>query len=190
MIARASSRNSRPWLIYQKADATSLPFDNDCFDVVVSTQVAEYIHNIDAFCSEVMRVLRPRARGLVLATDWDSVCWHSSDPGRMKRILEAFAPHCADSRLPRTLAVRLRNVGLIVENVSYFPIINLDRYNGCYSEMAVPFIAAYVRAQGTVPERDLRAWADDLRDLNARGEHFFSSGRFSFLVKKPANPTA
>src|SRR4029077_9837268 len=77
MIARASSRNSRAWLIYQKADATSLPFDDDSFDVVVSTQVAEYVPNIGAFCSEVARVLKPRARGLILATDWDTVCWHS-----------------------------------------------------------------------------------------------------------------
>jgi arsenite methyltransferase len=95
MIARASSRNSRAWLIDQKADATSLPFDDDSFDVVVSTQVAEYVPNIGAFCSEVARVLKPRVRGLILATDWDTVCWHSSNPERMERILIAFAPHCA-----------------------------------------------------------------------------------------------
>jgi arsenite methyltransferase len=186
MITRASTRNTRSWLTYEKADATSLPFDDDSFDVVVSIQVAEYVPDIEAFCSEVVRVLKPQARGLILATDWDAVCWHSSDPDRMQRILKAFAPHCADSRLPRTLAARLRNAGLIVEEVSYFPIINLDRYDGCYSEMAVPFITAYVRAQGAVPESDLRAWADDLSDLNERGEHFFSTGRFSFLVRKPA----
>jgi arsenite methyltransferase len=186
MIARASSRNTRAWLTYEMADATSLPFDDNSFDVVVSTQVAEYVPDIGAFCAEVARVLKPQARGLILATDWDAVCWHSSDPDRMDRILKAFAPHCADSRLPRTLAARLRSAGLAVEDVSYFPIINLDRYDGCYAEMAVPFITAYVKARGTVPESELKAWADDLSDLNARGEHFFSTGRFSFLVRKPA----
>ena len=184
MITRASSRCTRAWLSYQKADAMSLPFDDDSFDVVVSTQVAEYVVDIGAFCSEVARVLKPQARGLILATDWDAVCWHSSDPDRMEKILKAFAPHCADSRLPRTLATRLRKAGLIVEDVSYFPIINVDRYDGCYSEMAIPFISAYVRSRGTVPESDLRAWAEDLNDLDLRGEHFFSTGKFSFFIRK------
>jgi SAM-dependent methyltransferase len=185
MITRASARNDRPWLSYRLADATSLPFEASSFDVVVSTQVAEYVPDIEAFCSEVVRVMRPGGRGLILATDWDAVCWHSSDAERMDRVLNAFAPHCADSRLPRTLGARLRGAGLLLEEVSYFPIINLDRYDGCYGEMVVPFIKAYVSAQGTVPEEELEAWADDLRDLNQRGEHFFSTGRFSFLFKKP-----
>lgn len=60
----------------------------------------------------------------------------------MDRALKAFAPHCADSRLPRTLAMRLRKLGLHVDDVSYFSIVNVDRYHGCYGEMIVPFIAA------------------------------------------------
>lgn len=190
MVERAASRNNRVWVTYQCADASALPFDQDSFDVVVSTQVAEYVPDVAAFCSEVFRVLRPGGRGLILATDWDAVCWHSEYPERMEKILKAFAPHCADSRLPRKLAAYLRKAGLRVEAVSYFPIVNLDRYEGCYGEMVVPFITAYLRGQGSVPDEELQAWADEQDDLNERGEHFFSSGRFSFLVRKQDEATA
>lgn len=185
MVDRAIRRNQRAWLTYQCADATELPFEDNSFDVVVSTQVAEYVADIDGFSSEVFRVLKPGGRALILATDWGGVCWHSEDPERMQRVLNAFAPHCSDSKLPRKLAARLRKAGLLVEDVSYFPIINVDRYEGCYGEMIVPFIVAYVSGQKSLDAKELHAWADEQDELNARGVHFFSSGRFTFLANKP-----
>jgi ubiquinone/menaquinone biosynthesis C-methylase UbiE len=186
MVDRASQRNSREWLSYQCADAAKLPFEDNQFDVVVSIQVAEYVPDIKAFTSEVYRVLKPGGRGLILATDWEGICWHSAHPDRMAKILRAFGPHCADSKLPRTLTARLREAGLSVDDVSYFSIVNVDRYDGCYGEMVVPFIVAYVSGQKTVPDDELQAWADEQTSLNARGEHFFSTGRFSFFVSKPS----
>ena len=186
MVERAGQRNEHEWLEYQCADATELPFADDCFDVVVSTQVAEYVPDVDKFLSEVHRVLKPGGRGLILATDWDGVCWHSEHPVRMEKVLKAFAPHCADSSLPRTLSARLKRVGLVVNDVSYFSIINVDRYDGCYGGGLVPFIVAYVGAEDIVPETELAAWAEEQAALDARGEHFFSTGRFSFAISKRA----
>jgi len=186
MVERASQRIKHEWLSYRCADATALPFEDDYFDVVVSTQVAEYVPDIAKFCGEVFRVLKPGGRALILATDWEGVCWHSQHPDRMDKVLQAFAPHCADSKLPRTLGARLRNVGLVVNEVSYFSIVNMDRYDGCYGEMVVPFIVAYVKEQKTVPDDELQAWSDEQALLNARGEHFFSTGRFSFSVSRPS----
>lgn len=184
-VARAKARNGMSWLEYQVADAVSLPIKNETFDVVVSTQVAEYVPDIHAFCCEIYRVLRPGGRALVLATDWEAVCWHSNNRERMECILAAFAPHCADSRLPRTLKSRLQNAGLEFTDVSYFPIVNADRYAGCYSEGLVPFISDYIQSKQTLPTDELVAWANELDELSARGEYFFSTGRFSFLVSKP-----
>jgi ubiquinone/menaquinone biosynthesis C-methylase UbiE len=186
MVERANQRIKHDWLSYCRADATDLPFEDNHFDVVVSTQVAEYVHDVEKFCSEVFRVLKPGGRALILATDWEGVCWHSEYPDRMDKVLKAFAPHCADSKLPRTLGSRLRNAGLIVNEVSYFSIVNMDSYDGCYGEMVVPFIMAYVKGQNTVPDDELKAWADEQAALNASGEHFFSTGRFSFSASKPS----
>lgn len=186
MVARAAARATRPWLSYHEADATDLPFEDASFDVVVSTQVAEYVPDIAAFCAEVFRVLTPGGRGLILATDWDAVLWHSEDPGRMARVLAAFEPHCADSRLPRTLGARLRAAGLQLDGADCYPIVNADRHEGCYSQMILPFITAYVSGQGSVPDDVLRDWADEQDRLDARGAHFFSTGRFNFAVTRPA----
>jgi arsenite methyltransferase len=186
MVARAPARAAQPWLTYQEADATALPFDDASFDVIVSTQVAEYVPDITAFCAEIHRILKPGGRGVIVATNWDAVSWHSDDPDRMARVMKAFEPHCADSRLPRTLGARLRAAGLRVDGVECFPIVNADRYDGCYSQGILPFISAYVSGQGSVPDDILRDWADEQDRLDARGEHFFSTGRFNFAVTRPA----
>ena len=185
-VARATARNEMSWLSYQVGDATNLPCEPESIDLAVSTQVAEYVPDIVKFCQEFARVLRPGGRGLIIATDWDAVCWNSIDPDLTARVMAAFAPHCADIRLPRTLAPRLRNAGLTVDNVGYFPIINLTRFEGSYSATMTEFVTGYIREQGTLSEEDLNRWVSDLKDLDARGEYFFSTGRFCFEVSKPA----
>ena len=88
---------------FQVGTATRLPFPESGFDVAVSTQVYEYLSDTDlsAALSELYRVLRPGGRALILDTDGDSLVWHSTDPMRMKRVLEAWSEHCADFHLPR-----------------------------------------------------------------------------------------
>lgn len=180
MIKRATARNSLSWVTYEQGNATDLPVSDESFDVVVSTQVAEYVSEIESFCSEICRVLKPGGRGLIIATDWDAVAWYSDNPDRMKRVLDAFKPHCADSRLPRTLVPQLRSSGMTIKRVSAFPIINIDWSEGSYSQGAAPFIAAYVRSQNSLPEEELSAWQKELEDLAAAGRYFFSSNRFIF----------
>lgn len=185
MVRRAAARNAAPWVRFAEADATAPPFDDNRFDVVVSTQVAEYAPDIVAFCAEAHRVTRPGGRGVFLATDWDAVCWHSSDPARMTRVLAAFEPHCADSRPPRTFGARLRAAGFRLDDVGCFAIINVDRYDGCYSQSMIPLVLDYIRGRQSLADAELGAWAADLEALNARGAHFFSTNRFAFSVSKP-----
>jgi arsenite methyltransferase len=63
-------------LRFEQADACALPYADADFDVVVSTQVYEYVQDIAGALSELARVLRPGGRALVLDTDWDSIVWH------------------------------------------------------------------------------------------------------------------
>jgi SAM-dependent methyltransferase len=185
-IRRSTARNSCPWLSYVEADAVALPEPDRSFDVLVSTQVAEYVADIDRFCTEAFRVLRPGGRAVILATDWQALAWHSDDPARMRRVLDAFAPHCADSALPRTLAPRLRGAGFAVTRVSCFNILNLDWAEGSYSRMSAPFISTYIRKQKSLPEDELAAWEAELETLAAEGRYFFLSNRIFFQVQRPA----
>ena len=187
MVARAGNRNERDWLSYVAADATDLPCEDNSYDVVVSTQVAEYVADIEGFCAEVMRVMKPGGRGLIIATDWNAISWHSTDPDRMQRVMQAFAPHCADSSLPRTLGKRLTDAGLRLDDVSYYAIINRKLEEGNYISGMIPFVHAYVSAQGTMPGDQLDAWQAEQVALDREGGFFFATGRFIFTITKAAD---
>lgn len=185
MVDRASRRNPDPWITFRQADATALPAEDASFDIAVSTQVAEYVADIDAFCAEAHRVLKPGGRIVILATDWEAIAWHSQDPSRMKAVLQAFAPHCAHISLPRTLATRLRAAGFTVDRVSAYPILNTNWSDENYSCQAIPFIAAYVSGKGHLPSDLLDAWAAEQFELGVAGQYYFLTNRIFFEASKP-----
>ncbi len=159
--------------------------ESDTFDAMVSTQVAEYIPDTLSFCQEAFRVLKPGGRGLIIATDWNTVAWHSDSPERMNRVMAAFRPHCAHADLPRTLAPVLRKAGFNVDRVTAFPIINIDWKDDNYSKMSVELIAAYVRGQGGLAEEDVAGWEQEFPHLASEGRYYYSNNRLFFHISKP-----
>jgi SAM-dependent methyltransferase len=187
MVRRAAGRNPLPWVSFAEGNATALPEAPQSYDVIVSTQVAEYVADIGRFCAEAHRVLKAGGRGVIMATDWDSIVWHSDDPARMQRVLKAYAPHSAHSTLPRTLAPHLRDAGFRVAAVSAYAIINTDWADGRFSREMVRFITGYILGKGSLPPSELEAWEAGLRQLAGEGRYFFALNRYFFLVERPSD---
>jgi arsenite methyltransferase len=78
LIARCNGRKTSTCLSYEVGDATKLNQPNASFDVVVCTQVAEYVTDIDRVFSEALRVLKPNGRTVFVATDWRTVVFRQS----------------------------------------------------------------------------------------------------------------
>ena len=98
----------QPHVSFDLGDAGKLPYEDDRFDAVVSTQVFEYIADIPGALAGVARVLRPGGIVAILDTDYDSLVLHTEDPERHQRILDAWDEHFVHRGLPRTLGPALR----------------------------------------------------------------------------------
>jgi ubiquinone/menaquinone biosynthesis C-methylase UbiE len=70
-------------------DVSTLPYADAAFDVGVCTQVYEYVPDVERALRELNRVVRSGGRVAVMDTDWESCVWRSSDPERMRRVIEA-----------------------------------------------------------------------------------------------------
>ena len=162
--------------------ATGLPFPDGTFNVVASTQVYEYVHDVPAALTEAHRVLRPGGRLLVLDTDWDTIAWRSSDADRMRTILAAWDEHLADPYLPRRLTSLLTQAGFTVTHRSAIPLFNAGYDPRTYSAGLIGFIEAFVPGRAGVTAADANAWAEDLTGLGA--DYFFSLNRYLFLAVK------
>jgi arsenite methyltransferase len=152
-------------------DAVALPFDDESFDAVASTQVYEYVADMPAALAEARRVLRTGGRLLILDTDWDSIVWHSSDRDRMLRVLEKWNDHLADPYLPRRLPGLLRDAGFDLAEATIIPILNRGPDPDAFSRGVMPVIAKFVGDQ---------EWADDLLGLGE--DYFFSINRYVFVA--------
>lgn len=167
----------------ERGDAIDLGGDDARFDLVVSTQVLEYVSEIDRALAEIARVLRPDGRAVLLATDWRSTAWHSSDPARMDRMLLAWEEHLAHPALPRTLGKRLSNVGLAVRRLERYSILEGARDRTGYSAMLVGAIAGFAPGRLGITEEETAAWAADQEALRGSDSFHFSLGQYFFCVE-------
>jgi ubiquinone/menaquinone biosynthesis C-methylase UbiE len=182
-IARSQMSDGRQ-LEFRQADALNLPYPHETFDAVVSTQVLEYIPDVDAALAESYRVLRAGGRVALMDTDWDSIVWHSDDRERMTRVLAAWEEHAAHPFLPRTLTRRLAQAGFEVSAPQIIPLLNPEFDAHTYSNRLIDLIVPFVVEHGAVTQDEADAWARDLRDGGERGQYFFSLNRYFFLGQK------
>ena len=181
MLALARGRTDAAEFV--AGDALELPVPDASFDVVVSTQVLEYVEDVAGALAEARRVLRPGGRLLVLDTDWDSVVWHSSDADRMRRVLATWDEHLADPGLPRRLTGLLKGARFDVGDPAVLPILNAGFDPRTYSAGLIGFVSGFVAGRQGIPDEDVAAWADDLKGLGE--DYFFSINRYLFLARKP-----
>ena len=182
-LARARSRpaGSAP-VEFGAGLATALPYPDHSFSAVVATQVYEYVTDMPAALAEAHLVLRPGGRLLVLDTDWDSIVWRSSDPGRMRRVLTAWDEHLADPHLPQRLTGLLADAGFSVPGCQVIPLLNVGYDVDTYSAGLIGFVTAFLTGRPGVPAEELAGWAQDLRGLGAGS--FFSLNRYLFIATR------
>jgi arsenite methyltransferase len=183
-IARARCEGM-PGVRFEQANAVELPAENESFDLVVSTQVMEYVEDIDRALSEIARVLRPGGRTLLLATDWRACAWHSSDEERMQRMLSAWEEHLAHPALPRTLAARLEKQGLVLTTLERHSIVERSDERTGYSAMLMSMLPGFAPGRRGVTEEEAQAWLADLEQIRDRGESHLSVGQYFFGASKP-----
>ena len=169
---------------FHLGNATKLPFPSDEFNVVLSTQVLEYVPDVDSALTEFHRVLKTGGTIALLDTDWDSIVWHSPDRTRMKRILNAWEQHAVDPFLPRTLSIKLIHAGFEIHSQKIISIFNFEFNENTYSNRLIDLIVPFVVDTGNITKVEAEAWAKDLRERGQDGEYFFSLNRYFFLAKK------
>ena len=186
MLDIAARREAGPEaasLELQVGGAEEIPFDDESFDAVVTTQVLEYVPDIGRALAEIRRVLSPGGRALILDTDWDSLVWHAPDGELMARVLVAWEEHLADPHLPRRLGRSLREAGFEAGPPTVLPLLNVGDPDNSFSGILLGLVASFVVDRHGLTKDTVDAWVDSMRALGS--DWFFSLNRYVFLASRP-----
>ena len=186
MIAHASGLEAAPGaaqITFALGDATALGFSDQSFDAVVSTQVYEYVEEIERALDEAHRVLRPGGRLAVLDTDWGSIVWRSPNPERTARVLAVWDEHLADPWLPRQLGGLMRAAGFTLDHTEAIPLLNTGFAEQTYSANLIGFVERFVSGQEGIDQDEVAAWAAGQRSMG--DDYFFSLNRYLFTATRP-----
>jgi len=174
MLAAAARRcEGRGHTEFHEAPATALPVASASFDRALSVQVLEYVADVPAALAEIHRVLRPGGRAVVWDVDWSTLSWYSRDPDRMTRVLRAWDRHLTHPALPRTLAAQLRAAGFTDVRVEPHPFATTALDPETYGGRALAMVEGFVSGLGAESATLAKQWADEQRELAARGEYYF-----------------
>lgn len=183
-IARARCADT-PWVDFQIADAVSLPFGDESFDACVSVQVLEFVADVDAALREFHRVLKPGGRLAVSDADWGATAWRSEDAALCERVMDGWTSGFAHLRLPLTLKSRIEAAGFADASAHAIPVFNSACEPEGFSFHFIRQIQGVVPARTNLTQKEVDAWAQELRGLNERGAYFFSQTRYLFAADKP-----
>lgn len=167
----------------EHADAIDLPVADERFDAAIASLVYEYAPEVDTALAELYRVLKPGGRAAVLAADWDSTVWHSSDAERMDRVIESWKTVYAHPRLGSQLTSYLDESGFTIDQVaanSYLET-DLDTYAGFLFEL----IKGHLEEADVLNQAVIEDWEQDLKGIEEAGETFFSLTYYLYMVHKP-----
>ncbi len=185
MLALAQVRcDGLEQVLFDEGSAESLPYEDSAFDAALSTQVFEYVPDVAKATEEVARVLKARGRAVILATDWETLVWHNSDPARMRKVMSAWDEHLSDPFLPRRLGSIFDKSGLILDRVVPYTMVEHHYDANTYSYGMLRNIQSFSVGRQGVTEDEAEAWAQDLVALGNAGQHFFSVSQFFFVGRK------
>ena len=166
------------WVEIVEGSAYDLPIASDTIDKAASVQVFEYLDDIPSAVAEARRILKPGGRLIVGDIHFDSLAWHSEDPARMARMVDAWDHHFAERRVPALLPPILKDAGFTVDAVSPVTICDTQLKPDGLANMMIVLMKGFAEAKGLVSTEEADEWAQEQRSLAESGRFFFSLTHF------------
>jgi ubiquinone/menaquinone biosynthesis C-methylase UbiE len=185
MVALASERcRELSQINVAIGDAKKLAFPDASFDAVVCTQVLLYVPEVQAALDEMLRVLKPGGRAVIIETDWRGLVVNSAYPDTTEELIQSWDAAVASPRLPPVLDNMLVRAGFQGRTVEAFPVLLTDYIPHNYAYTMSHSLADYAVKQHKVDEQQVRTWLEDLHQKQNERASFFCINRYLFKAFK------
>lgn len=153
--------------------ADALDWPDGVFDAAVAAHVIEYLDDPRAALSEIRRVLKPGARLVVLATNWDADFWHGPEPELTGPVVAAWRQEVPWPNLPAQLGPMLAKAGFSALRQVPVPVVNPGLGEDTLALWMSRLLAVVAEERGAKARP--ASWLAALDRADASGEFFYSS---------------
>ena len=173
-----------PNVTFQEADARSLPFEDETFDVVVFDSTLTHIPGPDRALAEALRVLRPAGYLAAFDGDYATTTVASGDHDPLQACADAMMANSVNDRwLGRRLPALARGCGFEVEGFRSHGFVETTEAE--YMLTIVERGADILRASGDLGEDAAAALKAEARRRVQVGTFFGHIAYVSILARKP-----
>jgi arsenite methyltransferase len=176
---------AHPNVTFQDMDLDNpLPFTDNSFDVVTSSQCLCFLSDVDAVLTETYRVLKPGGRVVILDSDWGSLVWNCSNQQLMDKIVSIFTGIYTCAQLPRSLSRRLAEAGFDIARRDTHVVVNWNYGLDTYAGLQIEFVKSLAEKRNIISTPELQEWVNDLQEISILDKCFFSLNRYVFVAVK------
>ncbi|MBF6330113.1 methyltransferase domain-containing protein [Nocardia transvalensis] len=146
MVALARDRAARtPATRFVTGSAYRLPFPDACFDAIRCERVYQHLEDPRGATAEIVRVLRPGGRVVLVDTDWPTVIVHPGDPMVLRALHDFMLAGIPNPAAGRRLRGHLAAAGCVVDRVvAEAGVWDPDQFWPPYVELSRRAVAAGV----------------------------------------------
>lgn len=170
---------------FQVADVHHLPFDDRSFDACRADRVFMHLEDPLRALSEMVRVLRPGGRVLVVEPDWETIVVDSPDRDTTRAIVHMIADeNIRHGWIGRQLPALFKNCGLSDIRAS---LIGTSTSSFKLAERVLSLRRNVGKAsrEGLISPQQARQWMDDLQKAGEEDRFFAAIGGLQVFGRKP-----
>lgn len=182
--ARRRSRESAPKAEFLHMDAQHLQLADGTFDAVRSERVLQHLEDPHQAVAELVRVLRPGGRIVVVDTDHGTLAVRGGDAGLTRRILGVRRERFRSGRVGSQLPVFFRALRLEDLTVTLLTLASTT-FETPRDRAEVERYATQAVEAGAVTSAEAHAWLAQLRVSAERGEYRHAITVFLAAGRKP-----
>ena len=186
MIAEARRRTNGCGLPlqFEVSEAEHLPWKSDYFDACRADRLFQHVFNPDCVLDEMLRVLKPGGRLVVVDRDWGMVALDSGDAATTRAVLDLACTGIRNGWIGRRLHGLFRTAGLAELQV-HANGIDITSFDTADSLLDLHVVAEHAISAGHVTRQAGNAWLSDLLERDRLGTFFATVTLYVVYGRKP-----
>lgn len=188
-VAQASTHGDPRYSFLLHDISEALPFPDESFDCVLSTNTLECVTDKSALLREVYRVLRPCGSVVFAHFDWDTQVFDGDDKELVRRIVHSFGDwqqawmNDSDAWMGRRLWPTFQHSGLFEGSIHSAVLMETTFQSGAYGFEQARAFGGLAR-RGRIDAADYRRFVEGLRLLADRDCYLYVITMFIYAGKR------